>query len=77
MPDQGSFLQAIMGPPLVVEFDVFPDASTGFRDVCVGMQVNLLVFHAAPKSFNHLVVHCRQAIACSRREGAMRLYRPC
>jgi hypothetical protein len=48
-----------MRPLLVVEFDVFPDACAGLGHVCIGMQVNFLVFDAAPEALDEDIAPLR------------------
>ena len=48
--------QGLMGPPVVVEPEVFSQPSVGLKTVGVGLQVDLLVLHRLPQPFDEDVV---------------------
>ena len=52
----GHAVKARMWPSAIVELEVAPDRSASLRDAVVGVQIDLLVFDAAPQSLDEHVV---------------------
>src|SRR5450756_2308206 len=52
-----------MGTPAIIKVQIAADRSAGLADVVVGLEINLLVFNAAPQPFDeHVVPPCSLAV---------------
>ena len=50
-------IKALMPPSAVVEREVPTQATSSLPGILVGLEIDLLVFHAAPQTFDEHVVH--------------------